>query len=73
MKPSDYAAFALSVLMLTSLTALAVIIPALLFMVAWNFVIPALFGGPAITFWHAFCLGVLLSFVRSTLVVNACR
>ncbi|HSE45053.1 MAG TPA: hypothetical protein VLA89_06960 [Gemmatimonadales bacterium] len=43
-----------------------VVIPWLL-MLAWNAFVPAVLGGPVITFWQAFALYILVSILTSGL------
>lgn len=43
---------------------------ALLFMLAWNFLIPTIFGITTLTFWQSFVAVFLLGFIRGTVVNN---
>lgn len=43
--------------------AAAIAFNAWLIMVLWNFLVPALFGGPAIGFWHGLALLVIVSMI----------
>lgn len=35
------------------------------FMICWNAVVPAVFNGPALTFWQAFALSIVVNLLLS--------
>lgn len=43
---------------------------AFMLMVLWNWLIPSLFGGPVITVWQAWGLGILFSIVSGLVKVR---
>jgi hypothetical protein len=64
----------LGCLFLIGLVVLGIALGSLLLMVAWNFVVPSVFGGPTLQYHEAFGLMLLLSIVggafRSTLSIR---
>jgi hypothetical protein len=45
----------------------------LLFRALWNWLVPELFHGPAITFWQAFGLCLLISFITGGIRASSSR